>query len=291
MLFAVTLLPAVAFAADDVVVKRLDIRQPRTYGYQIGDKFERLITFLVHEPYVLDTEALPEPGKLNTWLAIEAPDIEQNAMGSYTRMQLRLVYQVTNVETGVAQIPVPHHDLVFTDGTDQVKVLVPAIRIELNTITDPRSTDLQADEPPQALTQRYDLIVLCAAVLLLALAGLGWRYYGVTLSDKKQPFTSAWRRWRRRLGSADEETTVAALRDIHRAFNDTAGRTVFAETLDEFFREHAQFAPLRQAVNDYFNYSRAVFFAAGDNAAVTQYSPAELVEFLRACSDAERGLR
>lgn len=278
-------------AADDVVVKRLDIRQPRTFGYQLGDKFERRISFLVHEPYVLDTEALPEPGKLNTWLAIEAPDIEQNAMGSYTRMQLRLVYQVTNVETGVSQIPVPHHDLVFTDGAEQVKVLVPAIRIELNTITDPRGTDLQADQAPQPLARRYDLIVLYAGVLLLALAGLGWRYYGLTLSDKKQPFTSAWKRWRRRLGAADEETTVAALRDIHQAFNETAGHTVFAESLDEFVSEHAHFAPLRQPINDYFAHSRAVFFAAGDNAPAAHYSPAELVDFLRACSDAERGLR
>ena len=288
---AIVLSPGQAFAADDVVVKRLDIRQPRTFGYQLGDKFERRITFLVHEPYVLDTEALPEAGKLNTWLAIEAPDIRQNAMGSYTRMQLRLIYQVTNVEPGITQVPVPHHDLVFTDGTEQVKVLVPAIRIELNTITDPRSTDLQADQPPQLLVQRYNFIMLYGVVLLLALAGLAWRYYGITLSDRKQPFTQAWKRWRRRPGPRDDEAYRAVLRDIHQAFNETAGRTVFVETLDVFFIEHGHFVPLKQAVSDYFVHTRAVFFAENDGRPAEQYPPGQLLDFLRSCSDAERGIR
>jgi len=290
-LVAAVLLPGFAIAADDVVVKQLEIVQPRTFGYQLGDKFERRISFLVHEPYELDTAALPEPGKLNTWLAIEAPDIRHNAMGSYTRMQLRLIYQVTNVEPGITQVPVPHHDLVFTDGEEQTKVLVPAIRIDLNTVTDPRGTDLQPDQAPRVLPQRYGFLVLYAVVLIIALAGLGWRYYGFTLADKNQPFTQTWKRWRRRRGARDEATTIAALRDIHQAFNDTAGRTVFAETLDAFFVEHAHFDPLRQPIYDVFIYSRAVFFAAGDGDPNRQYSPAQLVDFLRACSDAERGLR
>lgn len=291
MLLAAVLLPGLALAAEDVVIKGLEIVQPRTFGYQLGDKFERRISFLVHEPYVLDTDALPEPGKLNTWLAIEAPDIRRNAMGSYTRMQLRLIYQVTNVEPGITQVPVPHHDLVFTDGKKQTKVLVPAIRIDLNTVTDPSATDLQADQPPRLLPQRYQHLALYAGVLLIALAGLAWRYFGFTLADKRQPFTQTWKRWRRRRYARDEATTVAALRDIHQAFNDTAGKTVFAETLDAFFAEHKQFDPLRQPINDFFIYSRSVFFAAGMRESATQYTPAELVDFLRRCSDAERGLR
>ncbi len=290
VLVVVLCVPTVARAQEDVVVKRLEIVQPRTFGYQLGDKFERRISFLVHEPYVLDTAALPEPGKLNTWLAIEAPDIRSNAMGSYTRMALRLVYQVTNVEQGVTQVPVPHHDLVFTDGKKQTKVLVPAIRIELNTVTDPRATDLQADQPPHKLPQRYKFLALYAGILLIALAGLAWRFFGFTLADKQRPFTQTWRRWRRRRYARDEATTVAALRDIHQAFNDTAGKTVFAETLEPFFTDHPHFAPLRQPINDFFIYSRAVFFAAGDVEPATQYTPAELVDLLRQCSDVERGL-
>lgn len=290
VLVVVMYVPAFALAQEDVVVKRLEIVQPRTFGYQLGDKFERRISFLVHEPYVLDTEALPEPGKLNTWLAIEAPDIRQNAMGSYTRMQLRLIYQVTNVEPGITQVPVPHHDLVFTDGKKQTKVLVPAIRIDLNTVTDPRATDLQADQPPRKLLQRYKLLALYGALLLVALAGLAWRYFGFTLADKQRPFTQTWKRWRRRRRAQDEATTIAALRDIHQAFNDTAGKTVFAETLDTFFTEHRHFDQLRQPINDFFIYSRAVFFAAGDDEQATQYTSAQLVDFLRQCSDAERGL-
>ena len=290
-LIGAALLPGQLFAANDGVVTQLEVQQPRTFGYQVGDKFERRIDFIVRDPYALDTEALPEPGKLNTWLAIEAPDIRQKAMSGDTRVQLRLIYQVTNVEPGITQIPVPHHDLVFTDGTEQVKVLVPAIRIDVNTITDPRSSDLQADEPPQLLTQHYGLLALYAGLLFAACAGLAWRYFGMSLSDKKQPFTRAWKHWRSRRGLRSEEAYVAALRDIHQAFNETAGRTVFAETLEVFFAEHAHFAPLRQSVNDYFIHSRAVFFADNDAGSVEPYPPAQLIDFLRACSDAERGLR
>lgn len=290
MFVVATCLAVATAAAEDIVVKRLEIVQPRTFGYQLGDKFERRISFLVHEPYVLDTDALPEPGKLNTWLAIEAPRIQRNAMGSYTRVQLRLVYQVTNVEPGITRVPVPHHDLVFTDGEQRTKVLVPAIRIDLNTVTDPGATDLQSDQAPPLLPQRYEYLAASAFVLLVALAGLAWRYFGFTLTDKRQPFTQTWKRWRRRRGTHDDAMTLAALRDIHQAFNDTAGRTVFAETLDAFYAEYRHFDPLRQAIDDFFLHSRAVFFAAGDGEPATRYSHAELVDFLRRCSDAERGI-
>ena len=82
-----------------------------------------------------------------------------------------------------------------------------------------------------------------------------------------------------------------SLRAVHQAFNQTAGRTVFLESLEDFFTEHPRFVSERAAINAFFSHSRAVFF--GDRTAPGQhpFTRAQLLTLCAACRDIERGLR
>jgi mxaA protein len=80
------------------------------------------------------------------------------------------------------------------------------------------------------------------------------------------------------------------LQSIHRAFNETAGRIVFTESLDEFFNDHDQFAPLQHPIDEYFTHSRRYFFAGITDDQGSRYSRSELIAFVQACRDIERGL-
>ena len=47
---------------------------------------------------------------------------------------------------------------------------------------------------------------------------------------------------------------------LHRAFDATAGRRMFADDLDEFLARHPQFGPLRARIGAFFAESRTAFF-------------------------------
>lgn len=78
-----------------------------------------------------------------------------------------------------------------------------------------------------------------------------------------------------------------ACRALHAAFNQTAGRTVFAEAIDAFVEQAPRFAALKGDIRTFFVRSEAAFFA--DPAAAHAPPRDWLLAFARACRDVERG--
>jgi mxaA protein len=78
-----------------------------------------------------------------------------------------------------------------------------------------------------------------------------------------------------------------ACRALHAAFNETAGRTVFAGAVDSFVAQVPRFAGLRDDIHIFFERSQAAFYA--DSAQAQDPAPDWLLAFARACRDAERG--
>ncbi len=270
-------------------MERLDIRQPRTFGYQIGDKFERVLTLQLRKPYHLVVEALPAQGKLTRWLVIEAPQLIQEALGAATLYEIRLTYQIVNIHPELQDIAVPHHYLRYTDGHSTGQALIPATRVGVSVLRKASAGEFQPDHPPWPLRFPYVRPILLGCLFLSALLGVASLHWGFPLLAQPRPFTQAYRRLRQvRQGGAD--STREALLIIHQAFNATAGKTVFAETLAEFFEVHRRFAPLRQPITEFFLRSRKVFYGGLAESQAPPYSRAEIAAFVQRCSDLERGL-
>lgn len=277
--------------AAKIAVERLDIRQPRSFGYQIGDKFERTLSLQLRKPYRLTPDELPTPGRLGEWLVLEAPEIVHEDLGASTRYEIRLTYQIINVKPDLPGIAVPHHFLPYTDGQETLKVLVPAWRVGVSVLRMDGHDELQPDRQPWSLPFDYFKTILCGSLLLISLLGLACLHWGLPSSAQRRPFMDANRRLRRaRHRHWDEHQYHEVLQIIHQAFNEVAGKTVFADALAEFFDDHKQFALLREPITDFFLRSRKVFFDGGAKDPGARYSQGELVAFVRRCSDLERGL-
>ena len=52
---------------DNVAVERIEVSQPRKFGYQLGDLFERQLSLRLRRPYEFVEDSLPQPGRLNRW--------------------------------------------------------------------------------------------------------------------------------------------------------------------------------------------------------------------------------
>jgi mxaA protein len=285
---AILLLAATAAIADDSVVGEFEVVQPRGFGYLLGDHIERTVTMSVRAPYQLDRTALPAPGRIGDWLELAPPRVESERDGSLTRYVIHFVYQLVNIDPAFGEISIPHHELVYGHDDDSGKVLVPAVRVGVAPLRAPGQDELQPARPPPPLDFNPTPLAGYTALTVLACGALAWLRWGLPGGARTRPFAAAARELAtlRRHGD-DAESHGAALRAVHRAFDATAGHTVFADALDGFFVEHPRFAALRDPITLCFAHSRRYFFAGGARDDLTLD---ELVTLVERCRDVERGL-
>jgi mxaA protein len=107
---------------------------------------------------------------------------------------------------------------------------------------------------------------------------------------KTRPFAEAGRELRHALrGSLDETALRESARALHRAFDRTFGQTLFAAEIDRFCALHQAFTPHRERMEDFFAWSRGLFFDTGMPAEfVTAEARQSLLELVSRCEAAER---
>ena len=71
---------------------------------------------------------------------------------------------------------------------------------------------------------------------------------------------------------------------LHRAFDATAGRRLFADDIDDFVSRHQQFRPLRDRIGAFFEASRGVFFGGAAEAP-------DMTAWVALCDDLARAER
>lgn len=292
LVFALVVLaqPCLVFAnTNDVAVEHMRIVQPRSFGYQIGDTFSRVIDIRVRKPYTVETESLPETGRLTDWLSVHAPIIETTDLGDATRYEIVVTYQLVNVNHEFTNIAIPHIDLIVSKPNDSIKTLVPATRVRVSPLISDSGDTLQDDQPPARIVQNKAATGMLAAFLVFLLAIIVNRRWGFPWSDSG-PFTRSYRRLRgAQLRSFDHETYTRTLKDIHHAFNESAGKTMFVDDVPEFLATHERYQSLDSQVSDYFSHSRDYFFADESSMSVKRYSPDDLLALVRSLSEIERG--
>lgn len=279
---------ALALAAETAApIEYMEVEQPREFGYQLGDRFERRIRLRLRHPYELVLDSLPTPGRLNRWIAFHSHELERRTLGSADDYEITLRYQVVNVDPSAADAAIPGHELEVRHADETLTFLIRPARTVITPFAEALSNELAPDIAPDALPGRLEDVALSGAILTASLMILSWLHFGWFKGRRTNPFTRAHRLLRgyRRDPLSDEEY-AAALRSLHEAFNLTAGHALFPEQLDEFFEDHPGFARIETGIVDYFSRSNAYFFADSHE----RLTLAELVAFARQCRDIERGL-
>jgi mxaA protein len=273
------LLPAAAHAQASSAASpsiAVSVRQPRAFGYVIGDKLAQRISVQAPAGFALDPKSLPRPGRQGLWLELAAPRLTSDRVGGATRYRLTLDYQVINVPDHVRTIDLPQLDLVFSGSGRQLGATVDAWPITISAITPiyilaraglPQS---QPDAPPMTPDSgRYRaLTLLWAAAIVALVGGIAVRRRGIPwLHRDTKPF----------LGAAhdiaklsrlppDQATYRRGLQRLHRAFDAAAGHAVFGDRLAPLFAAHPELLVLRTDIEEFYTASQREFFGthAGD---------------------------
>ena len=280
-----------SFAAEIEIVAH----NPRPFGYVVGDTVTRDLSISVKSGYVLDEKSLPKPGRLGAWLELRSIDMREMSVESGRQYSLKLIYQLPNSPTDVKMVELPAHKFSFIGPGNSIDATSSEWPITLAPITPEEvlARDgleaLRPDMRPTGVDTKPVRWRLMGYGLALAVILLYWayRYFGIPyLAKTRRPFTRAYRDLNR-LSQQDPNFSRAVER-IHRALNETAGRSLFIENVDQFLANRGADDSLKTLTQQFFELSRNEFFGAGTSD--SRRSLTWLLNFCRAWRDVERGV-
>ena len=303
VVLGLAVLAATTAVADDSL--QAVTRDPRAYGYRVGDLAHREITVRAPAGLQLDPESLPRAGVPGQAIELRTLAWRREADGAGSRYELSLDYQVFVSPAEVKTLEMPPLRLRFA-GDSAGGAAPQDLRIEAWPITVSPLVpvevsarqglgEMQPDAPPpqldtRAATQRLAACVAISAALALYLASV---YLGLPWwARRHRPFDRAWRQVR---GLSESPTTDAAAdatryreacRAVHAALNQVAGEVMFAGGVERFVAQHPAYAAVREALARFFERSQRAFFAADLPTAADREAVRDLC---RRCRDIERG--
>ncbi|MBA3563567.1 MAG: hypothetical protein H0W33_06100 [Gammaproteobacteria bacterium] len=285
-------------AAQAQAILSLEVVEPRTFGYAIGDTLRREVHLSLRAEYHLENASLPKSGRLNRWLELAPPEIRTESIEDGRRYRLVFTYQILNAPRQLETVTLPQLNLGFTDDTQPLTTLVPALQVTVTPLTPDAGPDssglspLQPDRAPAPIPveerkRRFSWLV--SGLLSLLAYGAARRWLMPVFAAGKLPFATAVRELKRsQRGKNTPGQYAAGLRIVHQAVNETAGRVVFAANLDEFLEAHPRFGHLRAEFARVFAASRKVFFSDADGVVPPDSSLPALLFLCRQCSRIER---
>ena len=293
-------------------LRSLDVEYPRAYGYTIGDVFEHVIRITVDNPWQLDLSSLPKDESIGIWFERKVLPLQETTVENGRHYQLTLRYQVFNAPRTTREVFIPRMELslineaAFKGGAvdsigaseGRLPVFIREWGATLSPVTRSdvmESTDYLELQPAAGPLARSNLRSLLLALpggigVLFALTVFAYLFASLPGIRRTQgPFARALKRIRKYSKSSHGDAYPQALRDLHQAFDETAGRVVTGDELESFFAEHSQHAALREAIEQFFRCSHKEFFEPGQSHGEREISA--LLQLCRYCQDVERGLR
>jgi mxaA protein len=250
----------------------VSVRQPRAFGYVIGDRLEQRISLQIPAGLTLDPRGLPRAGRTGLWLELAPPHLTFEKVGDATRYRLTLDYQIINVPEQVRTIDLPAVDLAFSGRGGPLGASVDEWPITISPIT-PTYVLARAGLPQAQPDARpaipesapYNWLTLLWAAALAALGtGMTVRRRGISwLRRSARPFARAAHDIAKlaRL-PPDRSTYRRGLQRLHRAFDATAGHAVFGDRLTTLFDAHPELLRLRPEIEQFYASSQREFFGA-----------------------------
>jgi mxaA protein len=277
----------------------LRVIDPRPFGYFLGDTLTRTFEIDRKDGETIVSATLPPTGPATYWL--EVRKVESESHRAVHRISIE--YQIFYAAIDPRKLDIPGHTIALQVGDAQRTVNIPALGITVSPLREIFPDQERAKEAnllrPDVLPRLAPLNTVRAAAigsLIVALAGMlllaHHRAWGPFRQAAARPFTRAEYDIARLFKDLPEPDAYrGALTALHRAFDERAGRRVFADDVQRFLVDGAEHGELRDAIQDFFEASRDVFFAGDLKSGTTVLPPGQLQELARELAIRERAIR
>lgn len=287
-------------------VVSIQIKEPsRDVGYTVGDVLTREIKLTIKKPYVLVEESLPIVGYERRYkgqlIGIDLSQLEykKDEASKSTTHHIALTYQVftNNVVAKPGALPAEYLRILDTSSKDKkvYRYRIPSWNFAISPISVFGQVKVEADmsgyRGPLLLNPEPQQLRLKGLLVILGLSLLGLLYMlgkHAWLPRMGGPFARAYKTIRKAPHSA--EGVQSAVSSLHQALNTTAGYSLFSNNLESFLGRKPAFKHIQTELNQFFELSRLVFFAASPASENSEQQLAWLANFCKQCRDCERGL-
>lgn len=289
----------VAFAQP--ALPELRAEEPRAFGWRLGDIVERRIELRLPAGWRLLPDSLPLARLDGRAVELQQVRREDSADGVVLRLRWQVMRspaepQVLEIAplTLRVQGPTRVEALRVEAWPLMVSPLLPAEAPTRRGLGPWRPDRLPATEQDRLRPWRVGAEAAFSLGALLALAYAHWGAFW--RRDRGRPLADAWRVVQRTLAATSNATDHAAaeppavaladaLRTLHHALNQYAGRVLQPAGIAAFCTDHPTFVPLADALQRLFALSNRVFYEGAD---APPGSAAELRTLARRLRDAER---
>jgi mxaA protein len=254
-------------ARAEVLEARVDTA--RDYGHVLGDVIHGTLDIPDVAGHEFDADSLPKPGALNRWLELRRVWLEPRG-GQPPRIHLE--YQVFYVPLTVKTLTIPAMTLQRkTPDSGRQPIEVRSWPITVAPIHGPAVMAeggmrlMQPDAPPVLPDSRGLVtgVALSLALALVSLAYLGHVNGYLSIGRRGRHFRAACKGVRALMRqNRSQETLRAGFLLMHRAFERTLGKPLFAEDLPRFYQQHPDYQALRADIEAWFEASYRQFFGA-----------------------------
>jgi mxaA protein len=294
----------------------------RAYGYFVGDRLEQRLSFDVPANAVLEVDSIPKPGRINGWLDLLAVSSERLT----DQTVMKLDYQIMAGGPNTRLIFLPARVLRFRPpafGAEPRSAIsesrVDAVAVSVSPLTEPVVSErnglgeLRGDRAPAALdtaaiTRRVGALSVALGATALAWFALAYRR---SRGTRAAPFARAARQiesargprsgnigkasngGKGGKGGGGDSWFEATLRTLHRAFDQSAGKSMLSADVDEFVQQRPVFEPLRAEIVRFFEQSSARFYSVppADEPAQSAQSADQLALLAKRLARAEARVR
>ncbi len=270
-------------------VKSFSFETPPPFGYMIGDLIEHNISLSVAKSFVIIESLLPKPGPINNWLELRDIQLKNKTGFVETQYRIKLVYQPFRASGETETLVIPAFNLQLRSSDELLEFPVPNWEFSYGPLIPKHISNSEITIRPPAkpklisVTQPLLLLSMALVGLVTVLLYLAWLNDLLPLIRRNLgPFSLAYRQLKKfDQSSHDKNLYRSALRIIHRAFDDTAGKTVFNDRLENFFDNNPDFRSLQKDTVLFFEISREIFFSGKNSTIQTQYPLSWLMDLCR----------
>ncbi|WP_068463876.1 hypothetical protein [Hyphomicrobium sulfonivorans] len=280
----------------------LALKDPRSFGYFLGDTLTREVILRVDAGETLEMASVPLAGPVNYWLELNDVKLDtESSGGGSTTYRLVLNYQTFYTPLDPRKLTIPGFALKVAGASGTGEVTVPGFEFISSPIrqlfasssqSSGSSVALQPDVVPYPLTtgRERTAMLVSGLIALASLIALAWHQAWWPFHKRAaRPFTDTARYLRSNAGKLQDASGYrTALLRLHRAFDLRAGRRVLADDVDGFLADHPEFKPYAAEVEAMFASSRQTFFGNNVDGASKQLPLSALTDLSSKLAVAER---
>ena len=245
----------------------VEMDEPRQYGYVLGDVFTRKLKLNFTEKFNVTFDKKKYTGRINNWLSIRK--IDSKKLSDFVH-SIEIQYQVVNVPPKPLMISVPSFEFKAVTGEIKEDIKSPDLLVTLAPITPEIVVNrggLLNIQPNNSISEikteniSYRISIWISLLILPILIFIySWAPWQKLFFSKKLPFSSAYLEVLKLKGLPEIVFWKKSLTLFHFALNSTAKKTVFVDSLDDFFLENLEYKKLSNEIRYFLMCSRKLFY-------------------------------